>query len=165
MENRPQLYLMNGTSSAALIHQVWVEDNMNEMSECTFTIDSNIYTREQRFGRGIYASIRRLNFRQTSDKCIDYVRFTFGQTKTQRICGDFDGDSKLGRSSHFNEEGGIIKVHIYVNKSQPLSGWNTRSLEIDLVFTTYERKLPLRSIPRRRESTPILTLICVFRLH
>lgn len=140
MENRPQLYLMNGSDSAALIHQVWTDETLSDVAECTFTIESNIYTPDQQIGRGIYVSIRRLNFRQAHEECVDYVRFTFGGSKTQRICGDFDGDSKLGRMSHFNEDGGLIKVHIYVNKSQPLLNWNKRSLEIDLVFTAYERK-------------------------
>lgn len=141
MENRPQLYLMNGSDSGALVHQVWTEENLGEVSECTFTIESNIYTESQRYGRGVYASIRRLNFRQAHDECVDYVRFTFGQAKSQRICGDFEGDSKLGYMSHFNDADGIIKVHVFVNKSQPLAQWNKRSLEIDLVFTAYDCKL------------------------
>lgn len=141
MENRPQLYLMNGTDSGALIHQVWTDENVNDVTDCTFTIESNIYGATQKYGRGIYASIQRINFRERQgDECIDYVRFTFGQAKSQRICGDFDGDSQLGLMSHFNDDNGIIKVHIHVNKSESLSKWNKRSLEIDLVFTAYECK-------------------------
>lgn len=140
MENKPQLFLMNGTDSGALIHQVWTEDTLSDTSECTFTIESNIYAGQQRYGRGIYASIRRLNFRQTNDECIDYVRFTFGAARSQRICGEFDGDSKLGYMSHFNDDDGIIKVHIFVNKSLPLASWSKRLLEIDLVFTAYDGK-------------------------
>lgn len=141
MENRPQLFLMNGSDSAALIHQVWTEDTLTEVSECTFTIESNLYAGQQRYGRGIYASIKRLNLRQAQNgDCVDYVRFTFGESKSQRICGDFDAESQLGYQSHFNEDGGIIKVHVFVNKTAPLAAYNKRSLEIDLVFTAYDGK-------------------------
>lgn len=141
MENRPQLFLMNGSDSAALIHQVWTEDTLAEIPECSFTIESNLYAGPQRYGRGIYASIKRMNFRQTPNgECIDYVRLTFGTSKTQRICGDFDADSQLGLQSHFNEDDGIIKVHVVVNKTVPLSLGGKRSLEIELVFTAYDGK-------------------------
>lgn len=139
--NRPGIQLLNNSQSAARIHQIWTDENFDDFQDCSFTVDSNLYSEYGRYGRGIFISIRNLNFRQQSNgKCIDYVRLTFDGYKTEKICGSFDADSELGQTSHFNEGGGIIKVHIFVNKSIPLELTQQRLLEVDLIVTAYESK-------------------------
>lgn len=146
--NRPFVRLFNGTESAALVHQIWTDDNLKDFQDCAFTVDSNLYfdspTPDQpsRYGRGLTFSVRRINFRydSTTNQCIDYVRFTFAGSKTDKICGTFDGESEIGQSTYYLDPIGIIKVHIFVNKSVPLQT-TQRSLEVDLAFTAYDRML------------------------
>lgn len=143
--NRPFVRLFNGTESAALVHQVWTEDNLNSFQDCAFTVDANLYfdspdPESSRFGRGLTFSVRRINFRYdaTTNQCIDYVRFTFSGSKTEKICGTFDDHSEIGQRTFFLDPVGIIKAHIFVNKSIPLQA-SQRTLEVDLAFTSYER--------------------------
>lgn len=142
--NRPFVRLFNGTESAALVHQVWTEDNLKSFQDCAFTVDANLYfdssdPENSRFGRGLTFSVRRINFRYDSktNQCIDYVRFTFAGSKTEKICGTFDDHSQIGQGTYFLDPIGIIKVHIFVDKSKPLEA-SQRTLEIDLAFTSYE---------------------------
>lgn len=137
--NRPSIPLYNNSASAAYIHQIWTEENLNEFHDCSFIVDSNLYSEYGRFGRGIFASIKNINFRQKPNgECIDYVRFTFDGARTEKICGSFDANSELGKKSFFNEGGGIMKIHIFVDKTIPLGGSNQRLLDIELVITAYE---------------------------
>lgn len=137
--NRPGIQLFNGSDSAALIHQIWTEDNLKEFQDCVFTIDSNLYSDSGRYGRGMFLSLKKLNFRQKSEsECIDYIRITFDGAKTEKICGSFDTNSELGQTAFFNDGGGIVKIHIFVNKTIPLEA-NQRLLEVDLVATAYQR--------------------------
>lgn len=139
--NRPGIQLVNGSESAAIIHQIWTEDNLKEFQDCVFTIDSNLYTEYGRSGRGMFVSIKKLNFRQKpGGECIDYVRISFDRAKTEKICGTFDTNSEMGQTAFFNDGGGIVKIHIVVNKTIPLAA-NQRSLEVDLVATAYQRML------------------------
>lgn len=136
--NRPFVRLFNGTKSAALVHQIWTEDNLKQFQDCAFNVDSNLYSDEQRFGRGLTFSVRRINFRMNANgDCIDYIRFTFAGSRTQKICGTFDDESQVGQQSFFKDPIGIIKVHIFVNKTVPLQS-SQRSIEIDLAFTAYD---------------------------
>lgn len=137
--NRPGIQLFNKSESAAIIHQIWTEDNLNEFQNCVFTVDSNLYSEYGgRFARGIFLSIKKLNFRQTvHGECIDYVRITFDGAKTDKICGSFDSNSQMGQTAFFNEGGGVVKIHIFVNKTIPLQS-DRRFLEIDLVATAYQ---------------------------
>lgn len=138
--NRPGIQLTNQSDSAAQVHQIWTEDNIKQFQDCVFTIDSNLYFENGRYGRGMFIAVPKINFRQKPNgECIDFVRFTFDGVRSEKICGEFDADSELGKNAFFNEGGGIIKVHIFVNKSIPLQGLQ-RSVEIDLLFTAYERR-------------------------
>lgn len=138
--NRPGIQLYNQSDSAASVHQIWTEDNLQDFQDCVFTVDSNLYSEYGRFGRGLFVSIQKLNFRQNSKgECIDYLRFSFDGSRTEKICGSFDVESELGKQSFFNDGGGIIKVHIFVNKSIPLQGLQ-RSVEVDILLTAYESK-------------------------
>lgn len=140
--NRPGIQLYNGSESAALIHQIWTEENLKEFQDCAFTIDSNLYSEYERHSvhrRGIFLSVKKLKFRQKfGGECIDYVRIAFDGAKTEKICGSFDTNSEMGQTAFFNDPGGIVKVHIFVNKTIPLDV-NQRSLEVDLVATAYQR--------------------------
>lgn len=141
--NRPGIQLNNQSDSSASVHQIWTEENLKDFHDCTFTVDSNLYSQYGRFGRGMFLSIQKIDFRQNSQngQCIDYVRFRFDGVQTEKICGAFDVESELGQQSFFNEGGGIIKVHIFVNKTIPLQGLQ-RSVEIDLLFTAYQSRFP-----------------------
>lgn len=139
--NRPGIQLLNQSDSAASVHQIWTEDNLLDFQDCAFTVDSNLYSEYGRYGRGLFVSIQKLNLRQNSKgECIDYIRFSFDGSRTEKICGAFDVESELGKQSFFNDGGGIIKVHIFVNKSIPLQGLQ-RSVEVDILFTAYESKI------------------------
>lgn len=136
--NKPGIQLTNQSDSAALVHQIWTDENLHEFEDCVFTVDSNLYSQYGRFGRGIFAAVKKINFRQNfKGECIDYVRFTFMESRTEKICGKFDDESELGKMSIFNEDVGVIKVHVFVNKSVPFQALQ-RSVEVDLLFTTYE---------------------------
>lgn len=137
--NPPGIQLFNRSESAALIHHIWTEDNLNEFQDCTFTIDSNLYTEYGRYGRGVFLSIKKLNFRQKpGGGCIDYIRISFDGAKTEKICGTFDTNILMGQTAFFNDGGGIVKIHVFVNKTIPLAT-NQRLLEVDLVATAYQR--------------------------
>lgn len=136
--NRAGIQLFNGSESAALIHQTWTEGNLKEFQDCVFTIDSNLYSENGRYGRGISISVKKLNFRQSSGgECIDYVRINFDGAKTDKICGSFDANSQMGNTALFKDGGGIVKIHIVVNKTVPLKA--NQRLEVDLVATAYQR--------------------------
>lgn len=136
--NRAGILLSNGSESAALIHQIWTEENLKEFQDCVFTIDSNLYFENGRYGRGMFLSVKKLNFRQKpGGECIDYVRITFDGAKTEKMCGSFDANSEMGQTAFFNDGGGIVKIHIFVNKTVPLEA-NQRLLEVDLVATAYQ---------------------------
>lgn len=138
--NQPGIQLFNQSDSAALVSNVWQEDNIAEFQDCVFTVDSNFYSPAGRYGRGVFASINKLDFRQDAEgKCIDYVRFTFDGARTEKMCGRFTADDEFGQQSFFNEGGGVIKVHIFVNKSVPFHP-QQRSIEVNLVFTAYESR-------------------------
>lgn len=154
-ENKPNIPLINGSDSAAVVHQVWTEENLPKFINCEFTVDSNLYTPDNVINRGVFLSIRKLNFRvspNNKDQCIDYVRFTLGKDKTQKICGSFDVHSDIGKRSFFNDGQGHIKVHVFVDNSIPLNVHH-RALELDLVFTAYSSK-KLVSIDNQFEFHP-----------
>lgn len=160
--NRPGIQLLNQSESAATIHQIWTEENLNDFQDCVLTVDSNLYSEYGRYGRGIFASVRKLNFRQTlKGDCIDYIRFTFDGAKTEKICGSFDTNSELGQKTFFNEGGGIIKIHIFVNKTVPLQS-NQRSIEVDLVVTAYES---MYAIFIRKHVQCLKYFVSICRMH
>lgn len=139
-DNRPVIQLMNGSESAAIVRQVWTEHNLQNFHDCRITVDSNLYSEFGKYGRGMFVSIRRINFRkQTNGECLDYVRISFGQAKLQKICGTFDANTDLGRQAFFNDDEGTVTIHVFVDKSRPLTV-GQRSLELEMVFTAYDSK-------------------------
>lgn len=137
--NRPGIQLNNGSESAALVHGIWTD--IGEFSDCVFTVDSNLYSEYGRYGRGLFASVHTLNFRQNADgECIDYVRFVFDKSKkTDKICGKFTAYDDYGQRAFFTEDRGIMKIHIFVNKTIPFQILQ-QFVEVNLVFTAYERR-------------------------
>lgn len=139
--NLPGIQLYNQSESAAFVHDIWTDDNIGEFHDCAFTVDSNLYVENARYGRGLFVSIKTINFRQDAQgNCIDYVRLRFDGAYTDKICGRFTADDELGQKSFFSESGGIIKVHIFVNKTVPFHP-SQRSIEVDLMFTAFESRL------------------------
>lgn len=142
-DNRPVIQLMNRSESAAIIRQVWTDESLQNFHDCRITIDSNLYSPYGKYGRGMFVSIRRINFRKESTaanaQCLDYVRISFGQAKLQKICGSFDANSELGRQTFFNDDEGTVNIHVFVDKSRPLTT-GQRSIELEMVFTAYDSK-------------------------
>ncbi|XP_055320304.1 uncharacterized protein LOC129577389 [Sitodiplosis mosellana] len=137
--NKPSIPLFNQSESAVLVHDIWTDENIHTFQDCTFVVDSNLYLANGRYGRGLFASVNTLNFRQDAQgNCVDYVRFRFDGSKTDKMCGRFMVDDPVGQQSFFNEGGGMIAVHIFVNKSVPFHPLQ-RSIEVNLVFTAYEK--------------------------
>lgn len=139
-KNDPVIQLMNGSKSAAIVRQVWTEDSLQNFHDCRITIDSNLYSLDRKYGRGMFISIRRINLRKQSTAenadCLDYVHITFGLAKLQKICGTI---ADVGRQAFFNDDDGSVNIHIFVDKTRPLTA-GQRSLELEMVFTAYDSK-------------------------
>lgn len=141
--SRPQqLKLFHHSNSAAIVYDSWTNGNISNFQNCTFTVDSNLYLKRGQlyFKRGLFASIKMLNFRRDkSGKCIDYVQFTFNnKSRTRKICDPvMAANAQILSWLHFTDVSGILNVSIYVNKTAPLQ---QRSIEVKLVFTAYERR-------------------------
>lgn len=146
--NDPSVRLLNGTESAAKVYHWWDEEQLKDFQDCSFHVDSNLYfdaadrSQSQQFSRGLVMSVRKINFRfdPITNRCIDYVRFTFPGMKTDKICGTFNDESEFGQQTYFIDPTGIVRVDIFVDKSIPLKVAET-SVEIELLFTAYEREL------------------------
>lgn len=144
-KNLPFVRLSNGTDSAAKVYQSWDDEGLKEFQDCAFDVDSNLYfdvadpSQSQQFSRGLTMSVRKINFRfdPITQQCIDYVRFTFPYSKTDKICGSFDGDDIFGQHFYYNDPAGVSKVHIFVDKSKSFQVSNS-SVEIELMFTAYQ---------------------------
>lgn len=149
--NHPVVRLLNGTQSAALVYDTWSADS--KKTDCTFTVDSNLFINGESLRRGLTFSIKRSSLRMDQTRwnsetntyeCIDYVRFTFGNggAKTAKMCGTFDDKTEMGSYLFFIDPSGEIKVHIFVNKSVPFD-LNQRDAAIELAFTAYDRMLSI----------------------
>lgn len=144
--NRPSVGLGNDSESAALVYGSWDSKSIQQFQDCAFHVDSNLYfdasnpENSQVIRRGLTFSVRKINFRYnaTTNQCTDYIRFTFPGSKTDKICGTFDGESAIGQGTYFFDPTGVIKVHIFVDKSRNLTDTES-SVEIELVFTAYQR--------------------------
>lgn len=144
----PVIRLENGFDSAAIIHGNWNKDNLQNFEDCTFMVDSNIYRGDdtQAVYRGLTFSIKSVNLRMDpkNNECIDYIRFTFGASgaQTDKICGTID-DKSNEYMKYFSllDPNGVVKVHVFVNKSVSYEhsyGFNT---DVQLAFTAYEGML------------------------
>lgn len=131
--------LFNQSESAAIVHDSWTNGNISNFQNCTFTIDSNLYSNRGQYRRGLFASIKTLNLRKDAKgKCIDFVQFSFSnRSSTDKFCDRIMAADE--QRKHFTDVGGTIKVFIHVNKTAPFHALQ-RSIEVNLVFTAYERR-------------------------
>lgn len=92
--------------------------------------------------RGVFVSIRRLNLRKSaySDECIDYIRFTFGDEKSQKYCGQLNASVDDVKKTYFGEGGGVIEVRLKLDKFTPLK-YVDDTLDVELVFTANEGEI------------------------
>lgn len=141
--------LGNESDSAKIVYGSWDSKSIEQFQDCVFHADSNLYfdatvpDDSKRFGRGLTVSVRYINFRydETTNQCIDYVRLIFpGGHKLDKICGTFNDESEIGQQSFFTVPPGVVKVHIFVDKSKPLPVSQT-SVSLELVFTAYQSML------------------------
>lgn len=143
--DQPVIGLGNGSLSAAIVHQVWTEDDLRNFQDCKFIVDGNMYSDNSMYKRGLFMSIRQINLRKLSNSmdyekdCIDYVRISFSGQHLQKICGKFNANTELGKQSFLRAEDGIFEIHLHLDSSQSLNAAQ-RELELELVFTAYESK-------------------------
>lgn len=140
-DNSPVVHLAKRNESAAVIHQVWTDEDIKGFHTCKVHIDSNLYSPELgKYSRGMFISIRKINFRKKSnDDCIDYLQIRFDRAETQKICGEFNVDEEIGHKSFFNDDNGNVTIQIHIDGSVPLSA-KQRYLELELLFTAYDSK-------------------------
>lgn len=146
MDNKPEIRLNENENSAALIHQTWNSSSFKRFDECSFNVDVTKEARKTR-NSGLYLSIKRLNLRKSGydDECIDYIRFKFGDKKTQKICGQVDVTSPDVEKYHFDVAGGLTKIYISIDKLRPLHRTED-TLDVELVFTAYQSKFATYSV-------------------
>lgn len=89
--------------------------------------------------RGVFVSIRRLNLRKSiyTDDCIDYIRFTFGDEKSPKYCGQLNASIDDVKKIYFGEGGGVIEVRLKLDKFAPFKNIDD-TLDVELVFTANE---------------------------
>lgn len=95
---------------------------------CIFKIDA------RKYNQGLFAVIRRLNFRKTPhNKCLDYIRFTYSNDKeSEKICGNITSSTLLS----LKDGGGKLKIEINIDTSEPLES-SKDIVEFSLVFTGF----------------------------
>lgn len=127
--------------SAALIQFSWNSSNFKRYEECKFRVIATIIDDKTNRNRGVFVSIRRLNLRKSpiSEDCVDFIRFTFGKTKSPKYCGQLNASVDDVKKIYFGEGGGIIDVQIRLDKLQPLRK-EYDTLDVELVFTANEGK-------------------------
>lgn len=141
-DNVPVVHLSTGNESAAIVHQVWNEEDIKKFHPCKVQIDSNLYSPELgKYNRGVFISIRKINFRKNpnNNECIDYIQISFEKSQIQKICGVFNVNEDIGKKSFFNDDNGNATIHIHIDRNAPLP-MNQRFLEVELLFTAYESK-------------------------
>lgn len=113
LDNKPEIRLGEDGNSAALVQQNWNSSSFKRLDECSFNVDIIKDNQQYRNG-GMYATIKRLNFRRNGEdgNCIDYIRFKFGDRKTPKICGQIDEASPDYAHHNFDVDGKLIKVCI-----------------------------------------------------
>lgn len=124
--------------SAALIQFSWNSSNFKRYEDCKFRVIATIIDDKQR-NRGVFVSIRRLNLRKSpiSEDCVDFIRFTFGKTKSPKYCGQLNASVDDVKKIYFGEGGGVIDVQIRLDTFQPLRR-EFDTLDVELVFTANE---------------------------
>lgn len=140
LNNRPEVRLGFDGQSAAFVHETWNSSSFKRLDECKFNVDANHNLAKGRT-RGLYASIRKLNLRESPDKeggCIDFIQFKFGTQKTAKLCGQLNASSNIHlKQLYHHERGGVMKVTIFIDKLRPLK-YIEDTLDVELVFTAFD---------------------------
>lgn len=137
-QNMREIHLGENDQSAALVQFSWNSSNFKRYNDCRFRVVASINEDKSR-NRGVFVSIRRLNLRKSlsSEDCIDYIRFKFGDENSPKYCGQLNASVDDVKKIYFGEGGGVIEVYINLNKFQPLRNIDD-TLDIELVFTANE---------------------------
>lgn len=127
--------------SAALVQLSWNSSNFKRYEDCKFRVVASINDDKTNRNRGVFVSIRRLNLRKSpiSEDCVDFIRFTFGKTKSPKYCGQLNASVDDVKKIYFGEGGGVIDVQIRLDTFQPLRK-EFDTLDVELVFTANEGK-------------------------
>lgn len=123
--------LENAKDSGIVVEQVLSAKHFKSSKSainCVFKIDA------RKPNSGLFAVIRRLNFRRTvSNRCRDYIRFTYSNNKqSEKICGNVTAATILG----LKDGGGKLKIEINIDAQTPLASLKDH-IEFSLVFTGY----------------------------
>lgn len=143
-----EVHLGENDQSAALVQFSWNSSNFKRYEDCKFRVIATIIDDKTR-NRGVFVSIRRLNLRKspiTAD-CVDFIRFTFGKTKSPKYCGQLNASVDDVKKIYFGEGGGIIDVQIRLDTFQPLRK-EFDTLDVELVFTANEGKRAMKPSPQ-----------------
>lgn len=126
--------------SAALVQFSWNSSSFKRYDECRFKVVATLNDDKTR-NRGVFLAIRRLNLRKNpnSEDCIDYIRFKFGNVKSPKYCGQLNASVDDVKKIYFGEGGGVIEVHLKLDKFQPLK-YIDDTLDVELVLTANEGK-------------------------
>lgn len=133
-----EVQLGENDQSAALVQFSWNSSNFKRYDDCKFRVVATIKDDKTR-NRGVFLSIRRLNFRKNpiSDDCIDYIRFTFGDKKSPKYCGQLNASIDDVKKIYFGESGDVVGVDIKLDAFQPLRNIDD-TLDVELIFTANE---------------------------
>lgn len=123
--------LESARDSAVVVEQVLTAKHFkasNSVINCIFKIDA------RKHNKGLFAVIRRLNFRKTPyDTCRDYIRFTYSNDRdSEKICGNVTSSSLLG----LKDGGGKLKIEINIDTRTPLDSVKD-TIEFSLIFTGF----------------------------
>lgn len=132
-----EVHLGENENSAALIHYSWNSSNFKKIDQCHFRVIAQ--QDEKHKNRGVFVSIRRLNLRQATNECTDYIRLAFGKVKSPKFCGKLNASVDDVQKIYFGEGSGEIMVYIKLDKYTPLKRVED-TLDIELVFTANQGK-------------------------
>ncbi|GLV44502.1 uncharacterized protein CBL_10307 [Carabus blaptoides fortunei] len=128
---------LNGTQNALLVTRSFVKRSSE--FHCNFKVVAHEHD-------GLFALIRRLNFRKDLDtgECIDYVQFHTSDNRKRKFCGNLElnaFDIDLIRSSPLDlldlgmaDRHGKIRTTIFIAKEPLPAGMN---MDLEIVFTGY----------------------------
>lgn len=124
----------SGENSAAIIQQVW---NSSSLRSSKANFDIKIETqKKKKSSAGIYAVIQKMKLRKNArtQKCIDYVKFRFGNRKySDEICDPIGPD--MQQVMTLEDIAGEFKMYVHIETVLPLAYKDT--LQLMVIFTAY----------------------------
>lgn len=124
--------------SAALVQFSWNSSSFKRTDECRFRVIASNKENKNR-NRGVFVLIRRLNLRKNphTNECYDWIRFKFGDKKSEKFCEQLNSSIDDPTKTYFGESGGVIEVYISLDKYRPFAQIDD-TLDVELVFTANE---------------------------